>query len=210
MSALPSVLSEPVLVLNRGYTATRVISVRQAFVLLFREIAEVISVNNGVYETFNIASWLEIAGLQRRYELGDHDWIRAASRYVAAPRIIRITSSNRQPDFHVKLNRRNLFARDRNKCQYCGRRFAVSELSIDHVIPVSRGGGNTWQNLVCACVTCNTRKGNRTPREAGLRLVNKPRQPRHCPDRALSLRRKQYEVWKVFLNEAYWTVELRD
>ncbi|MEE2907959.1 MAG: HNH endonuclease [Planctomycetota bacterium] len=210
MTAYPSVLNEPVLVLNRGYTAIRVISVRQAFVLLFRQIAEVISVNQGRYETFDISSWLEIADLQRQYERGDHEWIRAASRYVAAPRIIRLTSSNRQPDFHVRLNRRNLFARDRNRCQYCGRRFPVSELSIDHVNPVSRGGGNTWENLVCACVRCNTRKGNRTPREAGLRLVTTPRQPRHCPDRALSLCRKQYEVWKVFLNEAYWTVELRD
>jgi 5-methylcytosine-specific restriction endonuclease McrA len=210
MTAFPSVLNEPVLVLNRGYTAIRVIPVRQAFILLFRQIAEVIAVNGGRYETFNIDSWLEIADLQRQYELGDHDWIRAATRYVAAPRIIRVTSSNRQPDFHVKLNRRNLFARDRNQCQYCGRRFAVSELSIDHVIPISRGGGNTWDNLVCACVKCNTRKGSRTPREARMRLVSVPRRPRHCPDRALSLRRRHFEVWKVFLNEAYWTVELRD
>lgn len=210
MIASHSVLNEPVLVLNKGYMAIRVITVRQAFILLFRQIAEVISVNGGRYETFNISSWLEIADLQRRYELGDHDWIRAASRYIAAPRIIRVTSSNRQPDYHVRLNRRNLFARDRNRCQYCGRRFSVSELSIDHVTPVSRGGGNTWDNLVCACVRCNTRKGNRTPREAGMHLVTRPRRPRHCPDRALSLRRKQYEVWKVFLNEAYWTVELRD
>ncbi|MAT81699.1 MAG: HNH endonuclease [Phycisphaerae bacterium] len=210
MPASPSILNEPVLVLNRGYTALRVISVRQAFVLLFRQIAEVISVNQGRYETFDISSWIEIADLQRQFECGDHDWIRAASRYVAAPRIIRLTSSNRQPDFHVRLNRRNLFARDRNRCQYCGKKFSLAELSIDHVVPISRGGANTWDNLVCACIRCNTRKGSRTPREAGLNLITSPRQPRHCPDRALSLRRKQYEEWKVFLNEAYWTVELRD
>lgn len=210
MAAYPSVLDESVLVLNRGYTAIRVIPVRQAFVLLFRQIAEVISVNGGRYETFDISSWLEVADLQRQYELGDHEWIRSASKYVAAPTIIRVTSSNRQPDYSVRLNRRNLFARDRNRCQYCGKRFPVADLSIDHVIPISRGGGNTWDNLVCSCVRCNTRKGNRTPREAGLHLITSPREPRHCPDRALSICRKQYEVWKVFLNEAYWTVELRD
>ncbi len=210
MTAMSSVLNEPVLVLNRGYTAVRVVPVREAFVLLFRQIAEVISVNQGRYETFDISSWLEIADLQRQYELSEHEWIRAASSYVAAPTIIRITSSNRQPDFQVRLNRRNLFARDRNKCQYCGKKFPVADLSIDHVVPISRGGGNSWENLVCSCVACNTRKGSRTPREAGMRLITRPVQPRHCPDRALSLRRKHYEVWKVFLNEAYWTVELRD
>ena len=210
MAALGSVLNEPVLVLNRGYTAVRVVPVRQALILLFRRIAEVISVNEGRYETFDITSWLEIAELQQQYEFGDHQWIRAASQAVAAPRVIRVTSSDRQPDFQVRLNRRNIFARDRNRCQYCGRRFPVAELSIDHVVPVSRGGGNAWDNLVCACVGCNTRKGNRTPREAGMQLVSRPRQPRHCPERSVSLCRKHYEVWKVFLNEAYWTVELRD
>jgi 5-methylcytosine-specific restriction endonuclease McrA len=114
------------------------------------------------------------------------------------------------PDHHVRLNRRNLYARDGNKCQYCGRRFPTSELSIDHVVPQSRGGENSWANLVCACVRCNARKGNKTPPEAGMDLVRTPRRPRTCPDRRIRLRRRHYEAWRVFLNEAYWTVELRD
>jgi hypothetical protein len=78
------------------------------------------------------------------------------------------------------------------------------------VMPQSRGGENSWTNLVCACVRCNTRKGNKTPREARMDLIRTPRQPRKCPDRSIRLRRRHYEAWKVFLNEAYWTVELRD
>ena len=210
MTVLPTVLNERVLVLNRGYAAIRVISVREAFVLLFREVAEVISVNQGRYEVFDIGSWLEVAELQRMYEHGDHDWIQCAQQHVAAPRIIRIHSTMRQPDYHVKLNRRNLFARDGHRCQYCGQRFVTSDLSIDHVVPQSRGGDNTWENLVCACVSCNSRKGSRKPEQAGMSLVREPRRPRRSPDRSLRLRRRQYEAWKVFLNEAYWTVELQD
>ena len=183
--ALGNSLNERVLVLNRGYAAIRIISVRQAFILLFRQVAEVISAVNGRYETFDIGSWLEVAELQRLYEAQDHDWVRCASGDIAAPRIIRIHSSNRQPDYHVKLNRRNLFSRDGNRCQFCGNRFPTADLSIDHVLPQSRGGAHTWENLVCACIACNSRKGNRLPREAGMSLVRRPVQPRTSPDRAI-------------------------
>jgi len=210
MTALTTFLDEPVLVLNRGYTATRIVPVRQAFVLLFRSVAEVISVVDGRWEQFDLSSWLEVAALQRQYETESHDWIRTASSMVAVPRIIRVHQCNRMPDHHVRLNRRNLYARDGNRCQYCGNRFPTAELSIDHVMPQSRGGGNSWENLVCACVRCNARKGNRTPKEAGMSLIKRPQEPRTCPDRSVKLRRRHYEAWKVFLNEAYWTVELRD
>jgi len=210
MTVLTGFLDAPVLVLNRGYAATRVVPVRQAFVLLFRRVAEVISIVNGRWEQFDLSSWLEVAELQRMYEQGDYEWIRTASKYVAVPRIIRVHCCNRSPDHHVPLNRRNLYARDGNKCQYCGTRFPTSELSIDHVLPQSRGGENSWRNLVCACVRCNARKGNRTPREAGMDLIREPHRPKTSPDRSVRLRRRHYEAWKVFLNEAYWTVELRD
>ena len=210
MTALTSFLDEPVLVLNRGYAATRAVPVRQAFVLLFRDVAEVISVTDGRWEQFNLSSWLEVADLQRRYEAEAHEWVRTASSYVAVPRIIRVHCCTRMPDHHVRLNRRNLYARDRNTCQYCGKRYPTSELSIDHVLPQSRGGENSWSNLVCACVRCNARKGNKTPGEARMTLIRKPRRPRTCPDRSIRLRRRHYEAWRVFLNEAYWTVELRD
>lgn len=210
MTALGHALDERVLVLNRGYAAIRIISVRQAFVLLFRQVAEVISAYNGRYETFDIGSWLEVAELQRLYEEQDHEWVRCASGDIAAPRIIRVHSSNRQPDYHVKLNRRNLFSRDGNCCQFCGVRFPLADLSIDHVLPQSRGGGHTWENLVCACIACNSRKGNRLPKEAGMALIRRPVRPRTSPDHSIRIGRRQYEEWKVFLNESYWTVELRD
>ena len=209
MATPTTFLDEPVLVLNRGYAATRVVPVRQAFVLLFRDAAEVISVVDGRWEQFNLSSWLEVAEFQRQFEAESYEWVRTASSYVAVPRIIRVRCT-RMPEHHVRLNRRNLYARDRNICQYCGQRFPRSELSIDHIMPQSRGGENSWTNLVCACVRCNARKGNKTPSEARMHLIKPPRRPRTCPDRSIRLRRRHYEAWKVFLNEAYWTVELRD
>lgn len=210
MIATTCILDEPVLVLNRAWMASRVVSVRRAFILLFRSVAEVIAVNGTRYEIFDVHSWLDMASLQRQFESGDHDWIQTASSMVAAPRIIRLTGCTRPPSHMVPLNRRNLFARDGNACQYCGKRFPIAELSIDHVVPQSKGGRNTWTNLVCACVRCNSRKGSRTPRQSGLSLIRKPVKPRTCPDRSVRLRRRQYEAWKVFLNEAYWNVELQD
>ncbi len=82
------------------------------------------------------------------------------------PRVIRLLAYDRLPKQTVRFNRRNLFARDNNRCQYCGKRFPTSELSLDHVVPRSRGGDTTWENIVCSCVACNVRKGGRTPTSA--------------------------------------------
>ena len=127
---------------------------------------------------------------------------------VAVPRIIRLLGYERFPEQHVKLNRRNLMARDRNRCQYCGHIFPTSELSLDHVMPRSQGGGDSWENLVCACVTCNARKGGRTPIQASMRLIRKPVRPKRHPLITIRLGHAKYESWKSFLDEAYWSVEL--
>jgi 5-methylcytosine-specific restriction endonuclease McrA len=109
----------------------------------------------------------------------------------------------------VKFNRRNIFARDESRCQYCGKKFPMPELSLDHVIPRSRGGRTTWDNVVCSCTRCNARKGGRLPEEAGLRLTRKPVKPRRSPVIHLKLRQGKYQSWKQFLDTAYWSVELK-
>ena len=109
----------------------------------------------------------------------------------------------------MKFNRRNIFARDNNQCQYCGRKFIMSELSLDHVVPRSQGGGTTWDNIVCACVECNVRKGGRTPRQANLTLIRKPEKPKRSPMLNIKLSQKKYHTWQTFLDSAYWSVELK-
>jgi 5-methylcytosine-specific restriction endonuclease McrA len=205
-----AVLDEKVLVLNRLYTAVRVISARRAFVMLFKQAAEVIAIENGRYANYDFDSWVEIAQLQRQFEPHAYSWVRTARIEIAVPKIIRLLAYDRLPKQQVKLNRRNIYARDNNRCQYCGKHFKTRELTIDHVVPRVQGGEHTWRNLVCACVSCNTRKGGRTPREAHMRLVRPPIEPRRNPAITLRLGSATYHSWRAFLSDAYWTVELRD
>ena len=107
----------------------------------------------------------------------------------------------------MKFSRHNIYVRDGNRCQYCGRRFPTSELSLDHVVPLSRGGPSTWENVVCACLPCNVRKGNKLLDEAGLTLRKAPVKPKASPLGLLAPQRI-HPSWRNFLDVAYWNVEL--
>lgn len=210
MTALANVLDEKVLVLNRLYAGVRVISARRAFIMLCKRAAEVIAVENGAYLNYDFETWTEIAQIQREFEPDAHRWIRTPRLEIAVPKIIRLFQYDRFPDKHIKLNRRNLYARDGNRCQYCSNHFSTKELTLDHVIPRVQGGEHTWRNLVCACVACNARKGGRTPRQAHMSLRRQPFKPKRNPVMTLKLGHAKYTSWKAFLDEAYWTVELKD
>lgn len=204
-----SALDYKVLVLNKAFVAVRVVSAKRAFSLLCREIAEVIHVENGRYVNYDFQSWAELSQLQKYFEPEKHDWVKTVRFDVAVPRIIRLLGYDRLPAQIVKLNRRNLFARDRNQCQYCGRNFPTNELSIDHVLPRAQGGGDSWENLVCACIKCNARKGGRTPEQAHMSMVRKPIKPKRNPLISIRLGQDRYVTWKAFLDDAYWNVELK-
>ncbi len=210
MTSMPVALDEKVLVLNRMYAAVRIVSARRAFVMLFKDIAEVIAVEDGRYTNYDFTSWADISSLQREFEPDAHTWVRTTRMTIAVPKIIRLFGYDKLPRQDVKLNRRNLYARDGNRCQYCGKTFSTKELTIDHVNPRVKGGGNTWENLVCACVRCNAKKGGRTPREAHMKLVRPAVKPKRHPAITMRLGHEKYQSWKAFLNNAYWTVELRD
>jgi 5-methylcytosine-specific restriction endonuclease McrA len=210
MSSIAAVLDEKVLVLNRMYTAVRIVSAKRAFTMLCKQAAEVIAFDSGRYINYDFETWAEIAEFQRQFEPDAHDWIRTARIEIAVPKIIRLLAYDRFPKQQVKLNRRNLYARDGNRCQYCGKHFATKELTLDHVVPRVQGGVHTWENLVCACVKCNARKGGRTPTQAHMHLIRKPIRPKRNPSVMLRLGSAKYQSWKAFLDEAYWTVELRD
>ncbi|MHC5024204.1 MAG: HNH endonuclease [Planctomycetota bacterium] len=210
MTAIAAALDEKVLVLNRLYTAIRVISARRAFIMLVKQAAEVIAVEAGYYRNYDFDSWIEVAELQRQFEPEHHTFIRTPHLVIAVPKIIRLLGYDKLPRQEVKLNRRNIYARDGNRCQYCGRHFPSRDLTLDHVVPRVQGGQHTWMNLVCACVRCNARKGGRTPAQANLKLIRPPVKPRRNPSVSLRLGTAKYESWKAFLDNAYWTVELRD
>ncbi len=211
MSAQLDIANSQVLVLNKLWMAIRIVDARRAFSLVFRDLAEVIRVDDGSYAGCDFDTWTDISLAREKYGV-DHshyDWIRTVQMDIAVPKIIRLLGYDRLPRQSVKLNRRNIFARDGNLCQYCGRKFPTSELSLDHVRPRSRGGGSSWTNLVCCCVRCNARKGGRTPDEAHMKLVRPPIQPTRNPVISLRLGNGKYASWKTFLDNAYWSVELK-
>lgn len=203
-------LQSSVLVLNRGFTPVHLVTAQRAFCMVFKAVAEVVLMEDGHLELYNFETWQEVSQFKKRNGLAgqESEWVSTVSYDIQVPRIIRLLFYNRYPNRRVSFNRRNIFARDENRCQYCGRKWPTSELSIDHIIPLSRGGRTLWANVVCACTGCNKRKGGRTPAQAGMSLVRRPAEPRFNPAIRLKLRRKKYYSWKQFLDEAYWSVTL--
>jgi 5-methylcytosine-specific restriction endonuclease McrA len=210
MSNVNTALDASVLVLNKLFMAVHVISVRRAFCLLCKDLAEVVNLEDGQFATYNFESWREVSEYRaKHFRQEEDDWVRTSSSQIQVPRVIRLFAYEKMPKHTVKFNRRNIFARDNNQCQYCGRKFATTELSLDHVVPRSQGGQSTWENIVCACVNCNVRKGGRTPKQAHLSLIRKPEKPKRSPLLNLKLTHKKYQSWKTFLDNAYWSVELK-
>lgn len=202
-------LESSVLVLNRLYMAVHVVNVRRAFSLLCRDLAEVIHLEEGQFANYNFESWREISELKSQFKAPQEDWIQSVNFEIQVPRVIRLLFFDRMPKQTVRFNRRNIFARDGNRCQYCGRKFPTSELSLDHVVPKSRGGDTSWENIVCSCVRCNVRKGGRTPDEATMSLVRPPIKPKRSPVLSIKLGNPKYESWKMWLSDAYWSVDLK-
>ena len=205
-----SALDASVLVLNKLFMAIHIISVRRAFVLLCKDLAEVVSLEEGQFATYDFETWRELSEFRSKYfRQEDDDWVRTATSEIQVPRVVRLLSYEKLPRQTVKFNRRNIFARDHNQCQYCGKKYPTTELSLDHIVPRSQGGMSTWENIVCSCINCNVKKGGRTPKQAHMTLVRKPEKPKRSPLLNLKMTLTKYQSWKTFLENAYWSVELK-
>jgi len=146
-----TVINFPVLVLNQSYEPLNVCRVRRAIVLLYQNKAEMLENGSG--------------------------FIHSSDCEFPVPSVIRLASMIKRPHhFGRKLTRFEVFRRDQYICQYCGTE--TRHLTLDHVIPRYRGGQHTWENVVSACVPCNRHKAGKTPKEAGMKLINQPSQPR--------------------------------
>jgi 5-methylcytosine-specific restriction endonuclease McrA len=196
-------LHSNVLVLNKSFLPVHITTVRRAFCLLYAGLAKAV---NSQYETFDYDSWRQIS-LERNDET-----IGLVGRVIKVPRVILLIAYDRVPKRRIRFSRYNIFARDRNTCQYCGEKFSRSELNLDHVIPRSQGGTSIWENVVCSCHECNRRKGGKTPEQARMRLVAHPRRPAWTPPLNVSLREAIRKEWVPFLDfmvdVSYWNTEL--
>lgn len=144
-------LQSQVLVLNQNYEPMTITNAKKAIILIYLGKAEIIEKNDG--------------------------YIHSVSMTFPLPSIVRLTRYINVPRKRIILSRKNIIKRDSHQCQYCGVR--SGPVTIDHIIPKGRGGEDTWENLVCACVKCNNKKGDRTPEEARMKLLRKPQRPNY-------------------------------
>ena len=196
-------LNTNVLVLNRLYQPVHVTSVKRAFSLLYQGIAKAI---DNQYRLYEFADWAELSA-------AEHDSVATINRRIRVPRVLVLSAFEHLPKSRVRFSRLNIYARDGDTCQYCGRKLARSELNLDHILPRSQGGKTSWENVVCSCVPCNLKKGGQTPEQANMKLLKRPVRPRWTPFFRGGARRVTHREWLPFLSQAetsYWNVELLD
>lgn len=169
-----STVSKAVLVLNASYEPIQICTARRAIVLILKGAA---------------ASQEETP-----------DVIRSPSITLQIPAVIRLLEYVRIPFRAPSLSKRHIFLRDHYRCQYCGKRATASDLTMDHILPISRGGKHIWENVVTACRSCNHRKGNQTPREAGMTLIAKPKpKPAFFDLQLVRYLGREHSAWRKYL-----------
>lgn len=202
MSASGTVLNTKVLVLNRSFLPVHITSVKRAFSLLYQGLAQAVDAQ---YRTFDFDSWADLSVSVHDESVG------TVGRAIRVPRVILLIAYDRVPKRQVRFSRFNIYSRDNNTCQYCGRHFTRAELNLDHVVPRSQGGLSRWDNVVCSCHACNRRKGGRTPEQAGMHLLRPPRRPEWTPFMLETFSLRRYKEWIPFLSTvdvSYWNTEL--
>ena len=167
-------LHQPVLVLNASYEPINVCAARRAIILVLKGVAMAEEINGHTFHSTRTS--------------------------LRVPSVIRLLEYLRIPHQTRALSRKNILLRDRNTCQYCGVVLGSGELTLDHVLPRSRGGLSTWENLVACCHSCNHDKGNRLPAEAGMKLMREPRPFNlHTSRHIMRMMGRSDDKWRKYL-----------
>ncbi len=191
-----------VLVLNRLWQAVHICTVERAVALVFVGHARVVHEDDGAFQTFSFPEWTSVLPDP------EAERIRTIALDIRPPQVIVLSHYDRFPRKEVRFSRQSVFERDKFTCQYCGRRLEGRLLNLDHVLPRHQGGHTNWENVVCSCLDCNRRKGNRTPEEAGMRLLRPPQRPRWRPLMQTNVPIDPEHLWRHFVDLSRWTVEM--
>jgi len=185
-----------VLVLNRNWQAINIITPAEALCHMFTDTATALEIRGKDYMLpTKWEEWLELP-------VTEGDWsIRTVDGAIRVPTVIVLSRFAKVPIKRPKLSARNIRERDGNRCQYTGKVLGPEEGNIDHVMPRSRGGATSWKNCVLASKNINSKKANRTPAEAGLRLVRKPVAPKAVPVTMTLKNPHNIEDWEIFLGK---------
>lgn len=185
---MSSILNDPVLVLNKNWQPVAFLPLRIVVCTLMRNTA--CAIHPETYELLSFENWMERAPEGVRQ-------IKTSSRPFPAPEVIVMKNYGDRPPRQINFNRMNLYRRDAYSCQYCGSPMSIQRLTIDHVLPKSKGGRTSWENCVAACRACNQKKSDRTPLEARMRPKTPPRPPVWVPK--IQVPDMVYPSWIPFL-----------
>jgi 5-methylcytosine-specific restriction endonuclease McrA len=189
--AVTDVLAKPVLVLNRHFSPIQMTTAKRGMILLYGGAAHALDEQG---EPCDFEKWRALPVRE------EDDAIPIVGGALRVPRVLHLLRYDRTPRLAIRLTRKNLMIRDDYQCQYCQKKPLVRELNIDHVQPRSRGGPDTWENLVVACRICNLKKGWKTPEEANMRLLKKPVRPRWALTTHLVMSTQaRFPEWEPFL-----------
>lgn len=201
MSALAN---RPVLVLNRNWQPINVASLEDALKKVTGETGDGMPkariIDPADYSVWTWEMWSQLKPRNKK------EIIRGVQQDYRMPKVI-LVSYDRLPNQRVKFSRRMIYRRDNQQCQYCGKNFPTEELNMDHIVPRSQGGPTTWTNVCLSCISCNSRKANRTPEQAGMKLIRQPFKPKFT---LFKERRYIDPDWRKFLSEMYWEVPLEN
>lgn len=196
------VASNGVLVLNKSWSPVHVCSIPRAISLVFQGMARAVDYD---YQVHSFESWRDLSA---HVEKNGNDFIHTASFSMLVPEVILLTQYSKVPNISVKLNRRNIFLRDNYTCQYCGDQPGARSLTIDHIVPRSKGGRTNWENVALACRDCNAQKSNLTLGDSGMTLRTKPKKPTWTSMLRGVRSDSGHPLWKQFTDVAYWTTKL--
>ncbi len=193
-----------VLVLNKNFYAIQITTWKRAIGLLCVEHADVVDEN---YRTYNFEDWVELSSMIKEHPSG---FIHTTSLKIAIPEVIALKFYDKIPASDIRFTRKNIYEHYGYKCCYCGKKFPTNELNLDHVIPRSRGGKTSWDNIVTSCVKCNIKKGDHLPHEIGLKLLVTPSKPKWNGALSLALKSNIHikKSWQKFIDNVYWNIEL--
>jgi len=187
---MPSWLNKSCLVLDQAWRAINVVPAFRAICMCYGR--GHMFVDPSDFSTYGFEEWVDRGTPAGRP-------VHTTSTVFDAPEIVVTSAVQKFRNAKVNLNKSTVCKRDGHRCQYCGKKFPESELSLDHVIPKSQGGRLVWENTVAACFRCNVSKGGRTPRQAGVKLVREPFEPRWSPMFAKRVRGTTPESWRRIL-----------
>ncbi len=199
-------MSSDVLVLNRNFYAIHITNWQRALSLLYLGHAQVVDQE---YRTYDFSNWRELSQMIHESHSG---FVHTTNFKIAIPDVIALKGYDRLPISEVKFTRRNIYEHYGYKCCYCGKKFHTVELNLEHIIPKSRGGSTSWENIVTSCIACNIKKRDRLPEEAGMKLLIVPEKPRWKGPGSLAFQSsfKMKVSWQRFIDNVYWNSEIEE